>query len=66
MLESENARERIAALKKILDKRTEISGYRAYEKLLRSPHIADRYWLTKALAFSHNPETLKDLLALLG
>ena len=65
MLESENARERIAALKKILDKRTEISGYRAYEKFLRSPHIADRYWLTKALAFSHNPETLKNLLAML-
>ncbi len=66
MLESENARERIAALKKILDKRAEISDTWAYEKLLRSPHIADRYWLTKALAFSHNPETLKELLALLN
>ena len=66
MLESEDARERITALKKVLEKRAEISGYRAYEAILRSPHIADRYWLTKTLAFSHNPETLKELLALLN
>lgn len=65
MLESKDARERISALKKILDKRAEISNYDAYKKLLRSPHIEDRYWLTKTLAFSHNPETLKDLLAML-
>ena len=65
MLESVNARERINALKKVLDKRAEISDYRVYEKLIRSPHVADRYWLTKTLAFSHNPETLKDLLAML-
>ena len=65
MLESVNAKERLTALKEILDKRTEISQYRAYEKLLKSPHISDRYWLTKTMAFSHNPETLKDLLAML-
>ena len=65
MLESKNGGERITALKKVLGKRVEISNYRVYEEILRSPHIAERYWLTKALAFSHNPQTLKDLLTLL-
>ncbi|HIJ36101.1 MAG TPA: hypothetical protein HPP59_02340 [Deltaproteobacteria bacterium] len=65
MLESRNGRERITALKRVLGKRVEISDYRAYEGILKSPHIADRYWLTKTLAYSHNPETLTDLLSLL-
>ena len=65
ILESENEQKRITALKNVLGKRKEISGYRAYEKLLKSPHTPDRYWLTKSLAFSRNPETYEDLLVLL-
>ena len=65
MLESKNGRERITVLKDVLGKRVEISDYRVYKEILRSPHIADRYWLTKTLAYCHSPETLTDLLALL-
>jgi len=66
MLESDKRQERITAFNKMLAKRLEISDYPAYEKLLRSPHVPDRYWLTKTMAFSQNPETLKDLLAFLN
>ncbi len=64
-LESGNARERIQALQGILEKPVEISDFEVYQRLLQSPAIPDRYWLAKSLAFSRNPKTFADLLALL-
>lgn len=64
-LESGRWQDRVAALKTIREKRVEVSGFSSYESILSSPHIAERYWLTKALGVSRHPETYKDLVGLL-
>ena len=64
-LESERWQERVAALKTIEQRGMEIGGFQAYQRMLKSPHIPERYWLAKALGFSRRSETYKDLLALL-
>jgi len=65
-LESGRWQERVAALKTIREKRMEVSNFSPYKRMLSSPHIAERYWLTKALGVSRRPETYKDLLGLLN
>ena len=57
--------ERVAALRIIERKGLEVSSFPPYPKLLKSPHIAESYWLARALAVSHRPETYRDLLAFL-
>jgi Ca2+/Na+ antiporter len=64
-LESERWRERVAALKIIQEKSMEIADYQAYQSIVKSPHIPERYWLAGTLGVSRQPETYKDLLALL-
>ena len=64
-LASESWQERVAALKIVERKGLEVSGFQAYPRLLLSPHVAERYWLARALAVSRRPETYGDLLALL-
>ena len=64
-LESEYWQERVAALRFVEQKGMEVSDSHAYERLLTSPHIAERYWLAKALGVSRQSDTYKDLLALL-
>ena len=57
--------ERVAALKFVQKKRVDISGFGAYGRMLTSPHITERYWLTKALGVSRSHETYRDLSGLL-
>jgi len=64
-LASESWQERVAALKIIERKGLEVSNFPPYPRLLKSPHIAERYWLARALAVSRRPETYRDLMAFL-
>jgi hypothetical protein len=64
-LQSESRQKRVAALKIIDRKGIEIAGFRAYEKIIQSPFVAERYWLAKALGASRKPETVKQLLLFL-
>jgi hypothetical protein len=64
-LASDSWQERVAALRIIEQKGLEVSSFQPYQRLLTSPHIAERYWLVRGLAVSHRPETYKDLLAFL-
>jgi hypothetical protein len=61
-LVSNRWQKRVAALKMIDRKGIEIGRFKAYEKILESPYIAERYWLARALGVSRQPETYKQLL----
>jgi len=60
-LESESWRKRITALKLIEQKGLEVGNFQAYQRLLRSPHIPERYWLVRALGVSRQSETYEEL-----
>ncbi len=64
-LESERWQERVAALKIAGQERIDAGKFPAYQTMLASPHIPDRYWLARALGASRRSETYDDLLALL-
>jgi len=64
-LESKRWQKRVAALKIIQQKGIEVGDFQAYQGMLRSPHIPERYWLVRALGVSKQSETYKDLLAFL-
>ena len=64
-LESGHWQRRVAALKIIKQKGMDVSDFQAYQGMLASPHIPERYWLVKALGVSKQSETYKDLLAFL-
>jgi HEAT repeat protein len=64
-LESERWQIRVAALKIIDREGMDIAGFRAYEGLLESPRIVERYYVAKALGASKQPETAKQLLSFL-
>jgi len=64
-LESELWQKRVAALKRIEQRGMEISDFRTYRTMFKSPRISERYWLVKALGASRKPETYKDLLGFL-
>lgn len=57
--------ERVAALKIIDEEQIEVGRFQSYEKMLASPHIPERYWLTRALGASRRSDTYDDLLTLL-
>ena len=59
-------RDRVAALKIVERKGMEIGYFKACRKMLKSPHIPERYWLAKAMGKSRKPETYSELLALLN
>jgi hypothetical protein len=61
-LESERWQERAAALKLMEKGGMEVSDFRAYRDMLKSPHIPVRYWLARSLAVSRKPDTYDDLL----
>jgi len=65
MLDGEDWEDRIRALRTAYEKGVEVADFSNYEKMLKSPHIPERYWFTKALGVSRKPETRKDILALL-
>jgi HEAT repeat protein len=64
-LESEDWRDRVGALRVAYEKGMEVAEFPSYDRMLKSPHIPERYWLTKSLGVSRKPETQKDILALL-
>ncbi|MBW2631294.1 MAG: HEAT repeat domain-containing protein [Deltaproteobacteria bacterium] len=64
-MESGNWKDRVAALKFIGRKGMEVSNFEAYERMLKSPRVPERYWLAKAMSKSRKPETGSALLALL-
>ena len=64
-LESERWQKRVTALKIIQQKGMEVGDFQAYQGMLASPHIPERYWLVRALGFSRQSETFKDLLSFL-
>ena len=65
-MESGHWRERVAALKFVEQKGMEVSDFKAYRKILKSPYIPERYWLAKAMGVSRKPGTYNDLLFLLN
>lgn len=64
-LNSENWRNRVRALKVLPAIGMEIGDSSAYQKILTSPHVPERYWLARALGNSRRPRTYRDLLTLL-
>ncbi len=57
---------RVAALKQIDQKNLDVKRFRTYPQLLRSPYIAERYWLVKTLANSKDPTAYNDLVTFLS
>lgn len=64
-LGSERWQKRVAALKIIQQRGMELGDFQAYQSILGSPHIPERYWMTRTLGISRRPETYNDLLAFL-
>jgi hypothetical protein len=64
-LESDSWRQRTEGLRLIVQNGLEIGDYPAYKQGLTSPHVPERYWLTKAIGLSRDPDTRPDLLTLL-
>jgi len=64
-MESENWKDRVAALKFIGREGMEVSNLEDYERMLKSSSVPERYWLAKAMSKSRRPETYSDLLTLL-
>jgi HEAT repeat protein len=64
-LSSADWRLRVAALKLLPRKGLDVSDYPAYSAMLKSPHIAERYYLVRALGVSRRAQTYRDLLAFL-
>jgi hypothetical protein len=65
VLESERWQDRVVALKIMGQKRIELGDFQAYQEMLVSPHVPERYWLARALAVSQKHRTYEDLLTLL-
>lgn len=57
---------RVGALKTLCEHRMEIGVFPAYQRMLSSPHIPERYWLARALGASRRPETQDSLIFLLN
>lgn len=64
-LQSESLQKRVAALKIIQQERMDVGEFQAYQTMLASPYIPERYWLVRALGVSQKPETYNDLLVFL-
>ena len=64
-LESERWQERMAALKLVEKSGKEVSDFRAYRTIIKSPRIPVCYWLARSLGVSRNPDTYDDLVGLL-
>jgi hypothetical protein len=65
-LKAKDVYKRIAALKIIEQKKMEITDYRQYPLLLKSPVPLERYWFVRTLAVSSRPATFSDLLAFIN
>jgi len=66
LLQSGHWQDRVAALKTMERKTIDIGDFRAYQGLLTSPHIPERYWVARVLGRSRRPETYPPLLLMLN
>ncbi len=64
-LNSERWPTRVAALRLIEEEKMDVSAYPAYQKLIDSPLVVERYYMARALAYSPNPATYYDLIKLI-
>lgn len=64
-LASEQWSRRVAALRYIENQKLEIARYPAYEKILNSRLVVERYWLARAMAKSRAASTHYQLLTML-
>ncbi|MBN1662130.1 MAG: hypothetical protein JW943_00880 [Deltaproteobacteria bacterium] len=64
-LQSDNRRDRVAALRYMGEKELDVAGFENYGKRLTSPYVPERYWLAVALGVSQRPESYEDILILL-
>jgi hypothetical protein len=65
-LQSDRWQTRVAALQAIERRSLDIGDFRAYQRLLASPHIPERYWLARDLGQSRRPETYLTLMGMLN
>jgi HEAT repeats len=64
-LTSDQWETRVSALKLIDQKKLEIGDFGAYPTLIKSRHVAERYWLVRTLGSSRRTSTYRDLLSFL-
>jgi len=64
-LASDQWETRVAALKLIEQKKLEVGDFEAYPKLMKSHHVAERYWFVRTLGSSRRTSTYRDLLSFL-
>ena len=56
---------RVAALKLIEQKKLDVGDFEAYPRLMKSHHVAERYWFVRTLGSSRRTSTYRDLLSFL-
>jgi len=64
-LASEYWQQRVTALRRVVEEGMEIGNLPAYQRMITSPHVPERYWLAKALGESQDPRTYEDLVRFL-
>jgi hypothetical protein len=64
-LTSDDWETRVSALKLIEQKKLEVGDFEAYPRLIKSRHVAERYWLVRTLGSSRRTSTYRDLLSFL-
>ena len=64
-LDSESWRQRVSALKTIVQSKIEISNFPNYQRLKTSDHMPERFWLVGALGVSSRPETWHEIFPFL-
>jgi hypothetical protein len=64
-LASDQWETRVAALKLIEQKKLDVGDFEAYPRLLKSRHVAERYWLVRTLGSSRRTSTYRDLIGFL-
>jgi hypothetical protein len=64
-LTSDHWETRVAALKLIEQKKLDVGDFEAYPRLMKSHHVAERYWFVRTLGSSRRTSTYRDLLTFL-
>ncbi|MBW2108184.1 MAG: HEAT repeat domain-containing protein [Deltaproteobacteria bacterium] len=64
-LSASSWRQRVSALRSLVDNHMEIGRFAGYRRMLASTHVPERYWLAKALGASRMPDTFSALMVLL-
>jgi hypothetical protein len=62
VLQAPHWQDRVAALKLVERQGLDLGDFPIYRRLTDSTHIAERYWLTRALGVSRRPETYREII----